>query len=135
LKIDISYSKGSAGREWIGWKFSILDVSSDIPKNLTIVNNYLNAHFSVSPPIILPAGMLPLGSYSITLTLLNFLGASAQTSRDLLVVSLAIPSVNIFGTSLRQIYRKDSIKLQAKAYITDCSVEGMNIILIISSKF
>ena len=124
IKIDVSYSKGSAGRQWIGWEFSLLDVSSDIPRNLTTAINYLNSHFSISPPVVLPAGLLPMGSYSITLSLLNFLGASSQTSHDLLIVSLAIPSVSISGTALRQIYRKDSIKLQAKAYVMECSAEG-----------
>jgi len=124
IKIDVSYSKGSAGRQWIGWKFSILDVSSEIPRNLTTAISYLNSHFSISPPVVLPAGLLPIGSYSITLSLSNFLGASSQTSHDLLIVSLAIPSVSISGTALRQIYRKDAIKLQAKAYVMGCSVEG-----------
>ena len=132
LKLDISYSKGSAGREWIGWEFSIIDVSSETPKNLTKVANYLNSHFSLSP-LYIPAGMLSIGSYSLTLSLVNFLGASSQTSHDLLVVSLAVPTVSIGGTSLRQIYRKDPIKLQAKAYVRDCSIEGINTILIFSN--
>lgn len=135
IKVDVSYSQGSSGRQWVGWKFSILDVSSETPRDLTNATNYLNDRFSVSPPIILPAGMLPVGSYSITLSLTNFLGASSQTSQDLLVVSLAVPSVSISGSALRQIRRLDSLKLQAKAYVMECSVPGnkntlMNTIII-----
>ena len=120
IMLDLSYSTGALGRQWNTWKFTVINVN-DQNADMSSVVVYLDNHFSISPPITIPAGLLSLGSYKISVTLTNFLGSSSTGSFDVSVIDLAVPIVTIAGPQLMTMYRKDYLKLISNAYLVDCT--------------
>ena len=131
LTLDISSSTGSGGRKWADYDIAIMDSRNETANNPDFVNSpvqtatmYFNSHFSVSPPMNLPSGVLEISMYKIEVTLTNFLGGVGSSSMYVLVVSKAVPFVSILGESIRSINRRQMLSLTAMASITQCAVNG-----------
>ena len=128
LTLDISSSTGSGGRKWADYDFVIVDGRNETANDPDLVNSpvqtarmYFKSHFSVSPPMKLPSGVLEISMYKIEVSLTNFLGGVGSSSLYVLVVSKAVPFVSILGESIRSITRRQMLSLTAMASITQCS--------------
>lgn len=127
--LDISASKNSGGRRWRFFDINVTDAKGDSPKtNATLaVSKYFKENFSVSPPMRLPAGIFDISMYKLEVTLINFLGGVGSATFNVLVVSKAVPVVNILGESLRSMTRKQLLSLTATAATTQCSESGVGV--------
>lgn len=122
ISIDLSKSTGNGGKDWskLTWKVS----GSFSDENKTIVENYLNAHYSSSTTIAkVPSSTLFAGNvYYFALQLTNWLGKSGVSSCSVSVThSLGTPNVVIASSSIVNVLRSQVVSLTAQANIPKCS--------------
>lgn len=118
LLLNAISSYGSGGRVWysVSWSVTVNDITNDV------VQNYLNTNgTSLSSPIYVPQMLLAPNTYSITLSITNFLGVTSSLSKKVTVSSNAnIPQVSILGPSLVNILSWQSLNLVADASVIQC---------------
>jgi len=121
---DLSSSVGSGGRPWKYIHFK-LNSSSYIDNSL--IEDFLNTHFIMSPPTPLPNSFLNRGdNYTFDIRMCNFLHICGLSSTTISVLSSTlIPSVNIIGSTTKTILSTDSLLINSNAYTTNC--EGVSI--------
>lgn len=120
MSVDLSGSAGSGGREWESISFSVVDVSGS---QVTALRDHLNAEaaISVTEPIIATSSMLSGGeTYSISVTMCNFLGGCGTRSFQVRVLSSSSPTVIIGGAAVRYIKTDSTFRLQAEGRTTTC---------------
>ena len=125
LTIDISGSSGSAGRSWTNATFGVISASSSSTSAVQCAANvaqFLNSrHYVLSPPTAIPSSLLNAGSYSISVTLCNFLGGCGQSSVVVVIVNKLIPLVVIQSVSFQTIKRSFALRLPSNAYLPTCN--------------
>ena len=87
------------------------------------MQTFLNRNYTLNPPTPIPASLLQGSvSYSITVTLCNFLGACDAKSVSVAVLPAQnlIPIVSILGASQRSVYRSATLTLSSNAYTQVC---------------
>jgi hypothetical protein len=118
LVLDITSSAGSLGRKWRSVTFQVF--SSD--PNVTVIENYLNANYTVYPPTPLPSSLLAaFSSYAVTVTVCNYLSSCGSASHQFVVVSSVVSSVAFAGGVTQSVLRKNNISVSALGSYTQCS--------------
>jgi hypothetical protein len=128
LTIDATSSYGNGGRKWeaILWKVSAIVYGAiDIAIDTSIIQSFLNAYsalFEVSQPISVPASMLTKATYTIALSMTNFLGyESFQTVVVLVSGDPNVPILSIVGLPYQAIVASSSVTIQSTAFLSSCA--------------
>ena len=91
LKLDLSASTGTGGRPWTSVTWVVLAANGDT----TAIASYLTSNYDpVANTVTVPRYLLISTTYSFTVTVTNFLGASASQSSTV-VVSGTVQSILI----------------------------------------
>ena len=119
LTIDLSSSTGSGGRPWSSVVWTVLVENGDA----TTVNAFLTSNFLLTSSFAtIPGSMLIRTTYSIGVTIANFLGDSASSAS---IVSVTgdpnLPVVSILGAVSRTIRSSDALILQGSAAVSKCA--------------
>ena len=119
LKIDLSATTGNGGRPWksVVWKVTTsTGGGADVQQYLK--NNYQNS----SGTVIVPRAQLAPISYSISVTLQNFLGGSATMLKSVAVnPDRDQPVPSIFGPSSIMITAASVLQLVGSAQLSPCA--------------
>ena len=118
LLIDLSASSGSGGRPWSSVVWSVLAQNG----NTTALRNFLRDNFDSSLNyVIVPRHMLIRTTYSIGVTITNFLGDSASSASIVAVTDDSnLPVVSILGSVARTIKASDVLTLRGSAISSSC---------------
>lgn len=119
--MDPTSSYGSGGRPWskISWTVS------SIPFHISAENieKYLNTKFnsSTSQIVTIPNSLISNVSYSISLSLENFLGYESATVTTIGVRNeVAIPTIKIEGSSIIHMNNSDLLTLYSSIILPNC---------------
>lgn len=121
LTIDATSSYGHGGRPWSKVVWSIMSSSSS---NHTAMAQYaLNMNSTLQETFILSkAYLIPGSSYTVTLSLTNFLGAySFQSSITVVSTSGDIPAVSILGKDTIAMYSNSRLSVSSQGFPSSCS--------------
>jgi hypothetical protein len=123
LTLDLAGSVGAAGRAWdtVSFAVSTTPTSTNAAGGLL---QFLTRNYTLSPPLPVPSAVLVRGySYSIKITLCNFLKACGSATKVITVAETVapVPVVTIAGQSVRTVYRTDALSVLADAYTQSCS--------------
>jgi hypothetical protein len=121
--LDPSLSSGAGGRTWtsVKWTVSRADALGivSVPNVLTALNTF---GASISSPLTLTRTLFTPATYTITLTLSNFLNQTASaTTIFALDANPNLPIVNILGPSERSISPSDSLSLYTTTTQASCA--------------
>ena len=119
LTIDLTASTGSGGRAWGKPTFTVASSSGADVSDLTA---FLSGSFAPTVPISVPNALFTQsGTYTITATLCNFLGACNTARRSVTVDKSATSAVTvtISGQQQRTVLASQSVVLTSSAYSTD----------------
>ncbi len=120
LTLDLSASTGNGGRTWQSISFSI----DSKAENASMIADYLNSNYVLSPPTVIPNSYFAKGgAYGFSVTMCNFLGACGTNTYKLSISSNddPVPVVKIAGKSSITITRDSShLSLAASAYTENC---------------
>ena len=95
-------------------------VISDAP-NASILEAFLNTHYTVNPPTPAPPLLLVKGfAYTIGAKLCNFLGSCNQNAVTVVVVSSLAPSVSILGLQSLTLFRWQRLEVSSKTFVAGC---------------
>ena len=120
--LDASNSVGNGGRPWqsIYWTVSASTNDDDYSGQMAEV---LNNYGSISKILVVPKSMLSPGTFTFTLYLTNFLGASAVGQQIVQVTDdNYLPLVLIKSTRLLQVYAKDALTVTGGASLSACAL-------------
>ena len=109
LSLDLTSSSGHGGRDWKSVEFYVYGSIDDTgySYNVSHIQEYLDANSSIFPPARIPSNLLiPGESFTISVTLCNFLDSCGRTETFVSVLSEEIPEVRILGPRTRYIRRK-----------------------------
>ena len=122
LMIDLSASTGNGGRPWT----SVLWTVAALNGNSTGIKNFLTNYFDLSSSfIIIPSSVLLETTYSIGVTITNFLGDYASSSAIVSVLSDPnLPIVTILGSLTRTITASDFLSVQGSATVSTCGLSN-----------
>lgn len=118
LNLDLSSSYGNGGRKWAIVLVNISETSdpdtSDLSKHLT--------DFEIGKSSIIPSTLLRGGySYKFAITLCNFFNkCTSSNSRHIMVSNSRIPVVTLPGSSTREVYRSQELKLSLNLEYPKC---------------
>jgi uncharacterized membrane protein YgcG len=113
LILDVSSSSGSLGRSWQRMAFKVFSTDSNSTKT-QVVQNFLNTKYNIFPPTAVSSSLLSTSnSYTVTLTLCNYLLACTSASHQFVVVPYAVASVAFAGASAKTVYRMNATTLTA----------------------
>lgn len=118
LDLDFSSSSGSGNRDWSQIVFRVYNGNATL--STVAIEQYLQ---STSWPLgiaSIPASYLFPGTWTISLTLCNFLDACGRTSKTVVLTSFLLPTVSILADSTSQISSKATLKLKADAFTQNC---------------
>jgi hypothetical protein len=116
LVLDLSGSTGASGRAW-SVKFQV----SSLDSNASVIETFLNSEYVMFPPTPVPATYFSASySYSISAKLCNYLGACNTATHKVVVMSSAVPSVTVVGSSSQAIYRKSVYSVAASGFLSSC---------------
>ena len=104
LTIDLSSSTGSGGRAWVDIGFNLTGSVEDV----AAVEQFLVDNVDASGVLEVPASLLSVGTYTLTVKLCNFLGRCGYASYAVDVVESNIPIVTILGADFVS-QRRDSV--------------------------
>ena len=120
LTIDISTSTGSGGRPWqaISWT-----VTRSTGGDVSSLRQYLVQYFVPTiGQLTIPRALFVVGTYSVTVTLTNFLaGSTAQSSTVTVSGDHNQPAVSILGSGYQTIVPSASLKLVGMATLSSCA--------------
>jgi hypothetical protein len=123
LTVDLAGSVGAAGRPWdrVYFAVSTMPASTEATERLL---QFLSRNYTLSPPLSVPSAVLAKGyTYSIKVTLCNFLKACGSSTKSVAVAesAAAMPVVTIAGQFVRTVYRVEPLSTVANAYIQSCN--------------
>ena len=129
VQLDATASAGSGGKRWqfVGWNVTTTTSSSSIPTSqLLLASNLLSSWLnkngkSINRLIVVPANVISASvSYSLYLTVTNFLGQSAAVSTAITVKSKSVPQVSIIG-DIQSLRRWSSTTFFASVQFSKCA--------------
>lgn len=119
--IDNSLSTGSGGRPWKAVYWNVSTDSLTRAARAASLQNILNAAGGTLQRIQIGAFALDSGRYTLTLTLVNFIGLSASTTKIFTYSSdTNVPSVAIAGSSEVEIQPRSVLSLASVASVSSC---------------
>lgn len=127
--IDNSLSTGSGGRPWKAIYWNVTANSLVRATSATLLQNILNAAGETLQRIQVAAFALDSGKYTLTLTLVNFIGLTASTTKTFTYsANTNVPSVAIAGPSEVEIQPRSSLSLASVASLSACvgAVSSLN---------
>ena len=121
LKLDLSATIGSGGRPWanVAWQVttSLLSVSGT-PIEQYLKNNFDNSSWTVT----IPRAQLSSITYSISVTLTNFLGGSASVLKSVIMnPDRDQPTAIIYGDSSLTVTSDTALTLMGGAQLSPCA--------------
>jgi hypothetical protein len=123
LTFDLAGSVGAAGRFWDSASFAVSTTPASTSAAAQLLQ-FLSRNYTLSPPLPVPSAVLAKGyTYSIKVTLCNFLKACGSATKTVSVAELIapVPVVTIAGQSARTVYRADPLSVVADAYTQSCN--------------
>eukprot|EP00981_Chlorochromonas_danica_P011158 scaffold3779_cov254-Ochromonas_danica.AAC.18 len=124
FEIDCTQSVGSFGRNWESIKWTVSTSLTSATASARNLENLLNARYTqtTSALIIIPANILAVGRYYVTLTLVNVLKltASRTVTFSVLNSSDVLPIVQIMGSTEQYYKSSDSLKLMTHLSFAYC---------------
>ena len=126
LSIDISSTSGSLGRLWADLTLKIV-TSNDLSSKVADIQSILDGvemNDYKKPIIIARSYLTATKSYSIQISIRNFLGGTATKTFTTTVLASSAPTVSIRGPSRREIQRRSAVVLTADAYTILCSSDS-----------
>ena len=126
LSIDISSTSGSLGRPWADLTLKIV-TSNDLSSKVADIQSILDGvemNDYKKPIIIARSYLTATKSYSIQISIRNFLGGTATKTFTTTVLASSAPTVSIWGPSRREIQRRSAVVLTADAYTILCSSDS-----------
>lgn len=120
VKLDISSSSGSGGRQWTSVSVSVTSTGS--AANTSHVQDYLDASYKGRGTALVPFDYLLSGlSYGFSVTLCNFFGKCAVVTHQVSKLDTVMPAVKIFGSTLRSgPFRPIRLQLKGSAGVASC---------------
>ena len=118
LFIDLSASTGSGGRPWssVAWT-ALAEIGDTTELTAFLTNNFDHS----SNFVTVPRSMLIQTTYSIGVTVTNFLGDSASSSSTVIVSGDPnLPTASILGSLSRTIKASDSLTIPGSAMVSKC---------------
>jgi hypothetical protein len=135
LSLDATGSYGSGSRPYnkILWHVSaVIYGPPDTAVNVSDIQTYLNAYstlYQVSRPFKISAQSLTKATYTLTLTLTNFLGLTSFASVILNVVSDPnIPTLSVIGSSYLQISAATTLNVFSAVKLSICATSRTKIL-------
>jgi len=123
LVIDVTASTGAGGRQWQFLTFSVTTEPAGV--NTSALVAFLNDDYVLSPPSAIAPDLLVVGtSYTITVTLCNFLGGCGFSRAYVEMEaggSGSLPTIAVFGSPTRSIMTRDQLLLAVQATTTTCN--------------
>ena len=128
LSLDSSASYGDGGRLYSAVRWSVSAVEYGTQNGILDVSNietYMNAfsaEHQTKRPVIIAGDTLIMASYTITLSLTNFLGLTA--SKTVIVVASSdrnMPILALLGPSYRSILASDPLRIVSTVSLTQCT--------------
>jgi len=116
-----SSSSGHGGRDWVSRTF----VVTSNGQRVNSIEHILNTSSAIAPSVQREEFDSGTG-YVVTLTLCNFLGGCASTSKSMSVLDSPIPTVRINGDSSRTVRAGDLFRLHASASTVSCGQAPAN---------
>lgn len=122
LVVDFLGSTGSGGRAWGSVAILLISTSSTNASALQSLQSLLaTKSASGAARVSVPRTLLDTGaSYSIEVTVCNFLGACGHATAVADVVDSSIPSVSFIGGNTYSVAVNSSLKVAASAYVSSC---------------
>jgi len=121
LVLDLSGSSGSGGRPWDAPQFTVQTTPPGI--DVTSLQAFLNTTYTISPPSVIAADLLVAGSsYTISVTMCNFLGGCASNTAFMQVASASsVPVVSFQGGTAQSVNTGDPVLVALRAYTSTCA--------------
>jgi hypothetical protein len=120
LVIDVTSSSNDGGR---AWQNLTLTVSSSSAAESTIANiqTFLDSVYVLAPPTPIPRSLLESDvEYTFFLGACNFYGKCSTVFQKVTALNATVPFVTITGSPSRDVYRYNSLLLDADAYVREC---------------
>jgi hypothetical protein len=118
MTLDMSASTGSGGRPWNHFAFTVVSLD---PAS-AVLSEYLNANYSMVIPSVLPFKYLSTSySYSIVVSICNFLGSCGSSSIQFVVIANTVPTLAISGPSSQTIFRRNAYSIAAIGSVPACA--------------
>eukprot|EP01034_Spumella_vulgaris_P026271 gene26271-biopygen22627 len=129
VTVDATLSSGSGGRDWqsVDWKVDGFTGSADTGDKVAIypydVLDVLLAYgVKINHLINIPVKLLQEATYTITLTLINFLGQSSTISASFTVNgNRNMPTLNIVGSAFITVNPSQTVLVYSNAELSSCS--------------
>jgi len=119
LRLDISGSAGSGGRDWTQVSWSVSSRNPTAASSLSALNARLSGVTALTTT--LPRGLLTDGvTYQFTASLSNYFGATGQASADVVTSGLNLPTLSVLGGSDRSVNRQSVTPISARASARGC---------------
>jgi REJ domain len=128
LTLDAAGSYGNGGRLYSSVKWSVTAAafgSNAAPLNAVSLESYLNKVsdlYQVQRPITVLRSSLASATYTITLTLTNYLGLKSSSAVDIdVIIDFTKPSVHLLGASYQTTLASSSLSLHSAASMSGCA--------------
>jgi hypothetical protein len=128
LTLDAAGSYGNGGRLYSSVKWSVTAAtfgSSAAPLSAVSLESYLNKLsdlYQVQRPISVLRTFLSSATYTITLTLTNYLGLKSSSTVDIdVIIDLTKPSLHLMGGSYQTALASSSLSLHSAASMSGCA--------------
>jgi hypothetical protein len=122
LRLDVSGSVGSGGRDWQSYRFVVRNSRAF---GMEFLEEFLHSSsYSLVPATPIPSSfLLPDSVYSIELTLCNFLSACGTSTVTVRVTNLTTPAFALFLLGMPQvtIFPKGVLRIQTQPLVTVCN--------------
>jgi hypothetical protein len=122
LRLDVSGSVGSGGRDWQSYRFVVRNSRSF---GMESFEEFLHSpSYKLIPATPIPSSfLLPNSAYFIELTLCNFLSACGKSSVTVRVTNLTTPAFALYllGMSQLTILPKNELRVQTQPLVTACN--------------
>lgn len=117
LSLDLSSSRGNAGRSWKSMALSV--EASDGQQS--VLQSYLTSHLTVDLPVQVPARYFRVGvSYTFTASLCNFLGFCSVAVSTTRVIAMGVPTLALQGSSLKTMTRGQALQVTSRLASSPC---------------
>jgi hypothetical protein len=130
IVMDPSTSTGSGGRSWKSLLWLVTGVGHRITiSNTTAITTYLSSKYATTTSLVtIPQSMLSFGTYTVSLTLTNFLGQSGFQQVSVVVSdSNVVPRLTIVGSSTLSLYRSQTLSVFANASFPSCLTTSVSL--------
>jgi sugar lactone lactonase YvrE len=128
LTLDAAGSYGNGGRLYSSVKWSVTAAtfgSSAAPLSAVSLESYLNKIsdlYQVQRPITILRTSLASATYTITLTLTNYLGIRSSSTVDIdVIIDFTKPSLNLIGATYQTTLASSTLLLHSDASLSGCA--------------